>query len=103
MKTTDSIKIRNGEPSDHEKVVSVMPSWWDGRDLTNSMLKVFFIHFCNTTYIAQMSDELVGFLVGFLSQSDENAGYIHFVGVIQITERLVLDDFFIRGFLMHVK
>ncbi len=81
MKTTDSIKIRNGEPSDHEKVVSVMPGWWDGRDLTNSMLKVFFIHFCNTTYIAQMSDELVGFLVGFLSQSDENAGYIHFVGV----------------------
>lgn len=81
MNTTNSVTIRNGKPSDHERVVSVMPYWWDGRDLSSSVLKVFFIHFCNTTFIAEAINELVGFLVGFFSQADDNMGYIHFVGV----------------------
>ena len=81
MKTTGDIRIRNAEPSDHENVVSVMPDWWDGRDLTSSVLKVFFIHFSNTTYVAELNGDLVGFLVGFFSQSDEQVGYIHFAGV----------------------
>ena len=81
MNTTDKITIRNGIPSDHERVISVMPHWWDGRDLSHSVLKVFFIHFCNTTFIAEARNELVGFLVGFFSQADDDVGYIHFVGV----------------------
>jgi len=58
-----------------------MPGWWEGRDLTSMLPKVFFVHFNNTVYLAELKNELVGFLVGFLSQSDENVGYIHFVGV----------------------
>ena len=77
----DKVKIRNGTPFDHAKVVSVMPEWWGGRDLSASVLKVFFIHFNTTTYIAEIGDALVGFLVGFLSQSEEKVGYIHFIGV----------------------
>ena len=75
------IKIRTGRPSDHKNVISVMPEWWDGRDLTSMLPKVFFIHFHNTIFIAEVGNELVGFLVGFLSQSEDNVGYIHFVGV----------------------
>lgn len=81
MKTIDSLKIRNGRPADHQKVVSVMPAWWDGRDLTSALLKIFFIHFRNTTYVAEVKDDLVGFLVAFFSQSEEDVGYIHFAGV----------------------
>jgi ribosomal protein S18 acetylase RimI-like enzyme len=81
MRELDNVKIRNGTPLDHEKVVSVMPEWWGGRDLSSSVLKVFFIHFNDTTYIAEIDDKLVGFLVGFMSQSDEKVGYIHFAGV----------------------
>lgn len=81
MNAINDIEIRNGRPSDHEHVISVMPDWWDGRDLTSMLPKVFFIHFHNTIYIAEMKNRLVGFLVGFLSQSDDNVGYIHFVGV----------------------
>lgn len=77
----NNIKIRNGRATDHENVISVMPGWWGGRDLTSAVLKVFFIHFSNTTFIAEMKDDLVGFLVGFLSQSEKNVGYIHFAGV----------------------
>lgn len=58
-----------------------MPQWWGGRDLTTSVLKLFFIHFSNTSFVAETQDRMVGFLVGFLSQSEENVGYIHFAGV----------------------
>jgi len=77
----DDVIIRNGQPLDHENIISVMPEWWGGRDLSSSVLKVFFIHFKNTTFIAEVDGQIVGFLVGFMSQSEENVGYIHFAGV----------------------
>ena len=58
-----------------------MPDWWDGRDLSAMLPKVFFIHFSDTIYIAERHGELAGFLVGFFSQAQEEVGYIHFVGV----------------------
>ncbi|AFM25859.1 GNAT family N-acetyltransferase [Desulfomonile tiedjei] len=81
MNATANIEIRNGKPSDHQSIVSVMPDWWGGRDLSSSVLKIFFIHFADTTYVAEIGDDLIGFLVGFLSQSDKDVGYIHFMGV----------------------
>ena len=73
--------VRNGRPSDHEKIVALMPEWWGGRDLTSMLPKLFFSHFSNTIYIAELESQLVGFLVGFFSQSDASVGYIHFAGV----------------------
>jgi GNAT superfamily N-acetyltransferase len=81
MSIFDNIKVRNATPPDHERVISVMPEWWSGRDLSSSVLKVFFIHFNETTFIAEINEELVGFLVGFMSQSFNDVGYIHFAGV----------------------
>ena len=81
MNKLNEVIILNSRPSDHEKVISVMPEWWGGRDLSSSVLKVFFIHFSNTIYIAEINNELVGFLVGFMSQSEKNVGYVHFAGV----------------------
>jgi ribosomal protein S18 acetylase RimI-like enzyme len=81
MNELDDVIIRNGQPLDHENIISVMPEWWGGRDLSSSVLKVFFIHFKNTTFIAEIDGRLVGFLVGFMSQSEANVGYIHFAGV----------------------
>jgi len=81
LKTLDNIKIRNCTPGDHPNIISVMPDWWGGRDLTSLVLKIFFIHFANTTYVAEIDNELVGFLVGFFSQTDHETGYIHLVGV----------------------
>ena len=76
-----SIRIRNSSPSDHERVLAVMPSWWGGRDLTAMVPKVFFVHFTNTSFIAEIDQQFVGFLIGFMSQAEEEVGYIHFVGV----------------------
>ena len=43
--------------------------------------KVFFVHFRDTSFVAEEDGELAGFLCGFRSQTFENEAYIHFVGV----------------------
>lgn len=98
MNKLDNLNIRNGTQLDHEKIVSVMPAWWGGRDLTSSVLRIFFIHFNNTTYVAEIGDDLVGFLVGFMSQSDEKVGYIHFAGVHPHFRRLNIGRLLYQNF-----
>jgi ribosomal protein S18 acetylase RimI-like enzyme len=44
--------------------------------------KLFFIHFDGTSFVAEDADgELLGFVCGFLSQTEGDEAYIHFVGV----------------------
>jgi ribosomal protein S18 acetylase RimI-like enzyme len=43
--------------------------------------KLFFTHFCNTSFIVESNGEITGFLIGFLSQSNSEEAYIHFVGI----------------------
>ena len=99
MKSIDNVKIRNAKPQDYEKVLSVIPEWWGGRDLSSAALKIFFIHFSDTSFIAEVNDELVGFLIGFMSQSEKDVGYAHLGGVhpefrkVGIA-RLLLKEFF---------
>ena len=75
------IKIRNAEPSDYHRIISVVPGWWDGRDLTAMLPELFFDHFCDTSFVVEQGTELIGFLVGFMSQARLQEAYIHFVGV----------------------
>lgn len=44
-------------------------------------LKLFFEHFTHTSFIAEKNGELIGFLIGFLSQPHTDEAYIHFVGI----------------------
>jgi len=81
MKQEPGYTIRNTKPTDHERVLAVMPDWWGGRDLTSQVPKVFFIHFNNTSFVVEDGDTLQGFLVGFMSQTEPEVGYIHFAGV----------------------
>lgn len=80
-KLPKNLTIRNSKPSDHRRIISVMKDWWGGRDLTNLLPKLFLVHFCNTSFIIEEGDSLTAFLIGFLSQSNINEGYIHLVGV----------------------
>lgn len=45
------------------------------------LIKPFFIHFNNTFFVAELNRKLVGFLIGFLSQTYPDEAYIHFGGV----------------------
>ncbi|MDI3411539.1 GNAT family N-acetyltransferase [Bacillus sonorensis] len=73
--------IRHVEASDFERITPVINDWWGGRQMTDKLPRMFFEHFNNTSFIAEKDGELVGFLIGFLSQSNPVESYIHFVGV----------------------
>jgi len=96
------IKLRHAEPRDFNFVTSVINDWWGLREVTrrverdgqhievrelaqrqmrDMLPKLFFVHFRETSFIAQVDGEIVGFLNGFLSQSFADEAYIHFVGV----------------------
>jgi predicted GNAT superfamily acetyltransferase len=75
------LKIRNAEPADHPRIIGVMKDWWGGRDLTHMLPRLFLTHFCDTSFLMEKDNELAAFLIGFLSQSRNDEGYIHFVGV----------------------
>ncbi|QHE54034.1 GNAT family N-acetyltransferase [Pontibacillus sp. HMF3514] len=43
--------------------------------------KLFFVHFQNTSFVAEEDSKILGVLIGFTSPSNKNEAYIHFVGV----------------------
>ncbi len=49
--------------------------------MVDMLPRLFFTHFRDTSFVAEREGDLAGFLVGFLSQSEPQAAYIHFVGV----------------------
>jgi ribosomal protein S18 acetylase RimI-like enzyme len=73
--------IRQIRPSDYRPVISVIDGWWNGRHMADMLPCLFFEHFTDTSFAAERDGELIGFLVGFLSQSRPGEAYIHFVGV----------------------
>ena len=56
--------------------------WWGGREMAPILPRLFVLHFEGTSFVADDDDgELAGFVIGFLSQTDPQEAYIHFVGV----------------------
>jgi predicted GNAT superfamily acetyltransferase len=75
------LEIRRAGPADYPRVIQVLDEWWGGRRMRDMLPKLFFVHFADTSFVAERDGELAGFLVGFLSQSEPDEAYVHFVGV----------------------
>jgi ribosomal protein S18 acetylase RimI-like enzyme len=73
--------IRNVLSSDYTPVISVLNEWWGGRHMSDMLPKLFFIHFNKTSYIADEHTEIIGFIIGFVSQTNPEEAYIHFLGI----------------------
>jgi ribosomal protein S18 acetylase RimI-like enzyme len=73
--------IRNAEPSDYGRVIDVIDEWWAGRQMAAMLPKLFFVHFRDTSFVAEDDGDLAGFLCGFRSQTYADEAYVHFVGV----------------------
>ncbi|MFO7571714.1 MAG: GNAT family N-acetyltransferase [Gaiellaceae bacterium] len=74
--------IRHAKPSDYGRVIGRVNVWWGGREMAPALPQLFFLHFEGTSFVAEDdTQDLVGFLCGFLSQADPDEAYIHFVGV----------------------
>jgi ribosomal protein S18 acetylase RimI-like enzyme len=77
-----AVAIRHAEPADYGRVIQYVNAWWGGREMAPMLPKLFFVHFEGTSFVAEDdAGELVGFLVGFRSQTDPTEAYVHFVGV----------------------
>ena len=73
--------IRPARPEDHKPIIEVLDEWWGGRHMADMLPKLFFVHFRPTSFVAEDQGRPVGFIVGFVSQTDPAQAYIHFVGV----------------------
>jgi ribosomal protein S18 acetylase RimI-like enzyme len=73
--------IRHAEPLDYGRVIAVVDEWWGGRAMAPMLPKLFFVHFRDTSFVAEEDDRLAGFLCGFRSQTYDDEAYVHFMGV----------------------
>ncbi len=73
--------IRHAEPEDYDSVIPVVNDWWGGRKMADMLPRLFFVHFRETSFAVEAEGRVVGFLVGFRSQTYPEQAYIHFVGV----------------------
>jgi ribosomal protein S18 acetylase RimI-like enzyme len=80
---------RHPVAEDHPRVLAVLDRWWGGLKgesgaLERALLlpRLYFQHFTTTSFVVEESSgDLAAFLVGFLSQTEPETAYIHFVGV----------------------
>ena len=74
--------VRHAKPSDYGRVIGRINVWWGGREMAPMLPQLFFLHFEGTSFVAEDEEgDLAAFLCGFLSQTDSDEAYIHFVGV----------------------
>lgn len=74
-------QIRNANEQDYTKIIPVINEWWGGRQMSDMLPKLFFVHFQPTSFVMEAEGEIIAFLIGFLSQTNPEEAYIHFVGV----------------------
>lgn len=80
--------IRAARADDYDAIATVIDDWW-GRSVLSHLPRLFLDHFHRTSLVAEVpvtrmrepTDWLAGFLIGFLSPSESDEAYIHFVGV----------------------
>lgn len=92
----DGLILRNVTEDDHARVLAVMVDW---QGPPPSVLKIFFRHFRDSSFMINVGDELAGFLVGFLSQSEKDQAYIHFAGVAPGTGGRIWGEGCMKGFI----
>jgi ribosomal protein S18 acetylase RimI-like enzyme len=73
--------LRHGEVKDYDLIIQVIDDWWGGRPMAGMLHRIFFEHFQPISFVIEQDAEIVGFLVGFRSQTTPTLAYIHFVGV----------------------
>src|ERR1051326_8957135 len=76
----DGLELRPLEPGDRNLVTAVLEQWW-GRPVGDLVPRPFFSEFRDTCFVLVRGNQLIGFLVGFLSQTAPDDAYIHAVAV----------------------
>ncbi|CAG7644383.1 GNAT family N-acetyltransferase [Paenibacillus allorhizosphaerae] len=94
--------IRHMEPEDCGAIISAAPDWW-GSTYASDMFSSWYIHhFRETCLVAEQGGDMIGFLMGFLSQTVPDEAYIRIVMVDPVARgqgvgRALYGNFFDRA------
>ncbi len=71
--------IRNAGASDYQSILKATEDWCiEAKDV--GLIHPVFVHqFQDTAFVAEEGGQMIGFLLGFVSQSQPEAGYVHMV------------------------
>lgn len=72
--------IRRARPDDYDAIIAVVDEWW-GRPVMRSLPRLYLDHFSSTSFVAEDESGLAGFIVGFVSPTQPDVAYCHFVAV----------------------
>ena len=97
------LRLRHAHSLDYDRVLAVTDGWWGGRAVNSKLSHVYFSHFASTSFVLESDAELVGFLLGFLSQNYPDEAYIHVVGVHPDYRRLGLGRRLYERFLIAAR
>jgi ribosomal protein S18 acetylase RimI-like enzyme len=75
------MNIRPISERDHAPIIAVVDQWWGGRQMAGLLPRLFFTHFQDTSFAIEEADQIIAFLIGFVSQTHPRQAYIHFVGI----------------------
>lgn len=100
------VRVRHPVAADHARVQVGLAEWWGGLGGEEGAVqrrllvpRLYFQHFTGTGFVAEDTEgRLCAFLVGFLSQSEPETAYIHFVGVRPEEQRSGLGSGLYRAF-----
>jgi L-amino acid N-acyltransferase YncA len=81
-----SPQLRALRESDFQRVTAQVDEWW-GRPVRGALLRLFFEHFLPMSHAAEVDGVLVGFILGFQSQTFPRVAYTHFVAVAPAERR----------------
>lgn len=107
---SDGLEIRHPHADDQGRVLAVLDDWWAGfqgldgaRQRVLLLPRLFFQHFTDTSYLVERTDgQLIGFLIGFVSQSRPDVAYVHCVGIDPALRRTGVASALYRRFFADV-
>jgi len=100
---SEAIRLRRPTEADHARLVGRIDEWWGGRRLHDLFPRLWFQHFCGTSWLAEDADgRPVGFLVGFISPDHPAEAYVHMVATSPNHRRAGLGRMLYERFLADV-
>jgi L-amino acid N-acyltransferase YncA len=76
----DDLRFRRPTEADYPALVALVDEWWGGRRMQPFFQRLWFQHFADTSWLAEVADgRTAGFLVGLISPADPSIGYVKLV------------------------
>lgn len=75
------MKIRHVTGEDCARLTDVVNEYSSRSNVSAIVPRLFFEHFQQTSFIIEAAGETIALLIGFISQTNKQQAYIHFIGV----------------------